>query len=142
MEQVIHYLELKNLYYEKFFNVTSKFLVHAVQEQWEDIEFFVDNRERILNIIRSFDLKIAKLLDEVEMRDSDLMKYRPQVKSLLDARTLIAGKIINQDLELIQKIDEMKTDTIRELKRTLETSQQLQSFDEPSPHPVTHGKQV
>ena len=142
MDQVIHYLELKNLYYEKFYTVTSKFLAHAQQEQWEDIEFFVDNRERILNIIRSFDLKIAKLLDEVEMEDTELMKYRPQVKALLDSRTVIAAKIVSQDLELIQKIDEMKTDTIRELKRTLETSQQLQSFDAPSPQPASHGKQV
>jgi len=142
MDQVIHYLELKNTYYEKFYNVTAKFLAQAVQDRWDDIEFFVDNRERILNIIRSFDFKISKLLDSVELEDRQVIQYRPQVKSLLDTRAAIAQRIVAQDLDLIHRIDEMKTDTIRELKKTLETSQQMSSFDAPSPAPTLPGKQV
>ncbi len=142
MEEVIHYLELKNQYYEKFYNVTAKFLAQATQERWDDVEFFVDNRERILNIIRSFDFKISNLLEDLELDDAQTKLYRPQVKGLLDSRASIARKIVAQDLELIQKIDEMKTDTIKELKRTLETTQQLNSFEGPTPEKATPRKQV
>jgi hypothetical protein len=66
MEEVIHYLEMKNHYYEKFQTITEKFLQQANQDRWDEIEFFVDNRERILNIIRSFDFKIAEAFEQVD----------------------------------------------------------------------------
>lgn len=134
MEEVIHYLELKNQYYEKFYNVTQKFLKQATDDKWNDIEFFVDNRERILNIIRSFDFKIASLFEGLDLADTNLDFYKDRVKSLLEQRTQWASKIVALDLELVSKIDEMKTDTIRELKRVQETSQALESFDDRPSH--------
>lgn len=134
MEEVIHYLELKNQYYEKFHTVTGKFLKQATDDKWKDIEFFIDNRERILNIIRSFDFKIATLFEGLDMTDTNLDFYRDRVKALLDERAKWAHKIVALDLELISKIDEMKTDTIRALKRVQETSQALDSFDDRPAH--------
>lgn len=128
MEEVIHYLDLKNQYYEKFYSLTSKFLVQAEQDHWNEIEFFVDNRERILNIIRSFDFKIAAIFDGLDMSQNEVEAYRERVKTLLDKRAEIANKIVAKDLELIAKMDEMKSETIRELKKTMETSHQVGSF--------------
>jgi hypothetical protein len=131
MEEVIHYLDLKNQYYEKFQTMTAKFLESANQERWDDIESFVDNRERILNIIRSFDFKIAQAFDQVDMGTCDVTFYRPRVKAMLDKRIELAHKIVALDLELISKMDELKSDTIRELKRTVETTHQMSAFDVP-----------
>lgn len=136
MEEVLHYLELKNRYYEKFHSITAKFLAQTAQGNWDDLEFFVDNRERILNIIRSFDFKIANLFEAADVSGEDVELYRPRVKALLDARTQWADRIVQQDLELISRIDEMKSDTIRELKRSVETAQQLESFEEVAPSPA------
>lgn len=130
MEEVIHYLELKNQYYEKFHAMTAKFLASAAANQWEDLELFVDNRERILNIIRSYDFKIAQRFEQVDIGDCNLDVYRGRVQGLLHARKAWADKIVSLDLELISRIDEMKCDTIRELKRTLQTNQQVSSFEE------------
>jgi hypothetical protein len=129
MEEVIHYLEMKNHYYEKFQSITEKFLVLANQDQWDGIEFFVDNRERILNIIRSFDFKIAEAFDRIDFAMFNPVVYRSRVKELLDRRAALGNKIIALDLELIAKMEETKSETIRELKKTLETNQQLQSFE-------------
>lgn len=136
MEEVLHYLELKNQYYEKFHNITAKFLAQTAENRWDDMEFFVDNRERILNIIRSFDFKIASLFEAADLAERDLDIYRPRVKQLLDQRAEWASRIVAQDLELISRIDEMKSDTIRELKRTVETSQHVGSFEDVAPSPT------
>lgn len=130
MEEVIHYLELKNQYYEKFYNVTLKFLRQPSEDKWNNIEFFVDNRERILNIIRSFDFKIAHFFDGRSPADINVERYREQVRRLMEVRSQWASKIVTLDLELSSKIDEMKTETIRELKRVQETSQALDSFED------------
>ena len=121
MEEVIYYLELKNQYYEKFYSVTAKFLESARQNQWEHVEFFVDNRERILNIIRSFDFNIAKAFESLDLEAHDITLYRARVKELLDKRAVLAQKIVALDLELISRIDEVKTDTVKDLRKALES---------------------
>ena len=128
MEEVIEYLKLKNEYYEKFLSITAKFLGEARQNRWEDLDFFVENRERILNLIRSFEVKISKVMSQNQNDEAAVNKYKPTVQKLLEQRKALADRIVALDLELITKIDEMKTDTIKELKRTVETGQQVNSF--------------
>jgi hypothetical protein len=129
MEEVIEYLQMKNHYYEKFYSLTAKFLAQVQKNNWDDISFFVDNRERLLNIIRSFDYKISRVFDESQLSEGALVKLRPQVKALLDKRAELASKIVNIDLELISKIDEYKSDAIRDLKKSVETKSQVDSFN-------------
>jgi hypothetical protein len=128
MEEVLYYLELKNQYYEKFYSTTGKFLESARQNRWEDIEFFVDNRERILNIIRSYDFNIAKAFQVLDLSQQDVHLYRTRVKALLDKRADLANKIVALDLELVSRIDEVKSESLRELKKKVESNHDLHSF--------------
>jgi hypothetical protein len=128
MEEVLHYLALKNHYYEKFYTLTVKFIELANNDKWDDLELFVDNRERILNIIHSFDFKISTQFQKLNLSPQELEIYRSRVRGLMELRSQLASKIVAADLELISKMDEVKTETIHELKRTVETGQQLNSF--------------
>jgi hypothetical protein len=131
MEEVIYYLELKNQYYEKFLSITEKFLAHVQQDQWDSIDYFVDNRERILNIIRSYDCKIAELFQQIDVTSARLETYSNRVKDLLERREALGKRIMDQDLELIGRIDEVRTDTIKELKKTQDATQKIHSFASP-----------
>ena len=133
MEEVLHYLDLKNRYLDKFLGLTQKFLEQVHRGKWDEINLFIDNRERILNIIRYFDQKIAKHFDLVELGVAELDTFRPRVKSLLDLRASITRRIINIDLQLISEIDEVKSETVRELKTAVETSHQVETFMENAP---------
>lgn len=129
MDDVLAYLELKNRYYSKFLTITEKFLQCARANDWERIDLFVDSRERILNIIKAFDFKIAEAFGRQDLSSPELEEYRPRVKQLMDQRTALVNRIVTIDLELIQSIEEMKTETIRDLKNTIARGQQIQSFD-------------
>ncbi len=135
MEEVVYYLELKNKFYEKFLSVTANFLTHVQQDRWENVEYFMDNRERILNIIRSYDFKIAELFQQINVASSKLESYGDRVKGLLEEREKLGKRIIDQDLVLIGKIDEVRMETIREIKKTQETGQKLHSFAGGAPAP-------
>jgi hypothetical protein len=128
MQEVIEYLQMKNHYYEKFYSLTCKFLEQVENNNWDDIQFFVDNRERLLNIIRSFDHKIASVFENSKLSDEQMDVLKPQVKELLNKRASLAQRIVAKDLHLISRIDDHKSDTIRELKKTVETKEQLESF--------------
>lgn len=135
MQEVIEYLEMKNHYYEKFFTVTSKLVSLASQNQWKELEFFVDSRDRILAILRSFDHKIEAAMEKYEKNESLLAQYRDKVKALFAKRQAWADKILQQDLKLISVIDDFKTETIRELKDALSKQQGLDSFSRSTPSP-------
>jgi hypothetical protein len=129
MESILHYLELKNQYFEKMYQMTLKQLKLCQEGQWDELELFVENRERILNIIRSYDFKIAREFKQIEGEGALLNKYSLDVKKLLDQRKMIAEKIVKIDIEVISKMEEIKNDTIKDLKKTVETNHYMQAFN-------------
>jgi len=129
MEEVIQYLEMKNHYYEKFYTVTQKFLDQIARNEWGNLEFFVDSRERILSIIRSFDAKISNAMEKVKGRGNTKEVDKNLLKKMMDERKNLGDKILELDLQLIAAIDDYKNETIRELKKTVETQQQIDAFE-------------
>lgn len=132
MEEVIQYLEMKNNYYEKFLEISLKFLTETKNNHWDNLQFFVENRERLLNIIRSLDQKIARSFNTSNNNEEEMNSYRDTLKRLFERKKALGDKIINLDLQLISKIDTMKSQTIKQLKTNLETTQQLDSFQRTS----------
>jgi len=129
MEEVIQYLQMKNKYYEKFFSISTKFLEETNSDRWDNLSFFVENRERLLNIIRSLDQKIARAFKDSTTTEDELNSYRDSLKTLFDKKKSLGEKIIAIDLQLISKIDAMKTQTIKKLKSNLKTTHHLDSFE-------------
>jgi len=132
MEEVINYLQIKNNYYEKFLTISTKFLEETNSDQWQNLNFFIENRERLLNIIRSLDQKIARAFKESNANEEEMNSYREALKTLFDRKKNLGEKIIAVDLQLISKIDQMKTETIKRLKSDLKTTHQIVSFERTS----------
>ena len=143
MEDVLAYLELKNRYYEKFLHITEKFLAGAKKNQWKGLELFIDSRDRIINIIRSFDFKIATAFEQEKLTAIVIETLRPQIKELMDRRDSLVAKIVGTDLELASVMDQLKSETIRDLKRTISLGQKIQTFTQDKDHipvrkPIKH----
>ncbi|GEM_PF-1423770 len=134
MDEVLYYLELKNQYYEKFQQMTRKFLDRASQNHWDGLDFFVENRERVLKIIQYFDHKIATVLKTIPAGTTDVEAYREQVRSIMKRRQLLGQTIVQLDLELMGKLDDVRNETIRELKKTQDMGHKLGSYNG-SPEP-------
>lgn len=128
VEQIVHYLELKNQYYEKFHSMTRKFIESSQKDEWSDLQFFVENRERVLKIIQYFDHKVATLLQAVPSESPEVESHRARVQELMKARYDMGQRILEQDLELISRLEELKSETIRELKKVQDFGQKLHSY--------------
>ncbi|NBX67509.1 MAG: hypothetical protein EBR01_00945 [Proteobacteria bacterium] len=132
MEEVIQFLKLKNKYYQKFFTISTKFLEETNSDHWDNLKFFVENRERLLNIIRSLDQKIARAFKESSTSEDEMNSYRETLKSLFAQKRKLGDQIVAIDLQLISKIDAMKTQTIKKLQTEVKTSHHLGSFERSS----------
>jgi len=64
----------------------------------------------------------------MKLNDDETKQYKAQVKELIATRQVVADKIFAADLELIGRIDEVKSETIKELKQSLETANQINAF--------------
>jgi len=128
MDEVLECLVLKNHYYEKFYELTLKFLRVANKNQWDETASFVEDRERILSIIRSFDLKMGKLNPKLMNSTVSVDLYQEQVRKLMQVRNNWVTKIVALDLEIISKMDEIKSETIRELKAVTDSEESLKDF--------------
>ena len=129
MEEVLQYLELKNHYYEKFYSITQKFLDQIARNNWKDLNFFVDSRERILSIIRSFDAKISQAVENNSPKKQVSKVDKAILNQMMIRRRGLADKILELDLQVIAAIDDYKNETIRELKKTLEAQPQIDAFE-------------
>lgn len=134
MEKVLHYLELKNQYYEKFYQITSTFIEKADRDNWDDLEYLVDNRERILHIIRYFDHKIGLRMKDAPIQNETISLYGDRVSALLARRKNLANLIVTTDRDLISRLDEVKSETIKELKQSMDTTRKVGSYSEKPPN--------
>lgn len=128
MEEILHYLKMKNEFYEKFYQLTKKFLTQVQKNQWEGLELFMDNRERVLSIIKTFDLKMGALFEQLHLNEQQVAFYKIEVKDLLNKREKLVQKIVALDLEILPLMEEIKSETIQELKKNIEIKQQIDSF--------------
>lgn len=116
MEEVLHYLELKNDYYEKFYLVTKSLLEGIHHGVWNKIHDCIDIRERILKAIHSLDYRVAEVFLRIENKGIRLNAYGTRVRALLKKRAEWITQIVALDLELISRFDDIKSEHIRELK--------------------------
>jgi hypothetical protein len=79
-----------------------------------------DSRERILHILRSFDFKIANLFEDLDLGTFDLEAYRDRVHSHFTRREELVQRIVALDLELIGRLDELKTEALKDLRQRVE----------------------
>lgn len=133
MEEVIQYLQLKNHYLDKFYSLTQQFIEQTRKNNWANLAHFVDSRERILNIIRFYDHRIAELFQQVDNASEDLNDYQPRVKSLLDGRNDIVKKIVELDLLLISQLEDYKNEIIIDLKQSQQIDQQIEAYSQTPP---------
>lgn len=138
IKELVDYLELKNKYYEKFLKITTDFTEQTEQNNWKNLSFFIENRERLLNIIQYFDCKIEVISETIQKDKKTIDEHKAMVHKLLKTRDTLGKRILDLDLALMTKIEKMKSKTIRDLKSALETMQQIQTFSQPKP--ISHTK--
>jgi len=143
MEEILQYLEMKNHYYEKFYTVTQKFLNKISKNEWDQTDFFVDSRERILSIIKSFDAKISRQLETMKAEVKPTAVESALLHKIAEQKRSLGDKILELDLRLIAAVDEFKTETIKELQKTVKAQQQIDVFEktyQPNRPPSRIGK--
>lgn len=120
---LIQYLNEKNYFLEKFCQLNETQFKLLQQGHIEGLDYFYNQRESIIGIIRNIDAKITKCLivpDSQKLTGPE----REAVKKSMSIKDEYVQLIMMQDLEIIAHIDTLKTTIFNEL-RTVSAAKKL-----------------
>ena len=107
----------KNHYLEKFYSLNEKELTNFLSGNFDNLEGFYQNREKILEVIRYVDTQIDKSHNEVLRSGIDLHdSIKKELKKAMKIKDEYVERILRQDLDVLSCIDRAKTEIIRELQ--------------------------
>lgn len=116
MTRIITLLNEKNHYLEKFYALTETELTNFAQGQFENLEYFYQTRERILDVLKYVDAQIDKTHSEIEMMGIATEEYRQDIREALAIKDEYVERIIEQDLQVLACIESAKNSIIKELQ--------------------------
>ncbi len=115
MMRIIQLLDQKNHYLEKFYALGEETLSQLSEGQFNDVEGFYQNREKILEMIRYIDFEVNEAQNAItEEVDTE---SRQEVKARLKVKEVYVSQILDQDLSIMSFIEQVKTEIIRELQQ-------------------------
>lgn len=115
--KTIQLLNEKNHFLEKFYSLNEKQLVQLSASQFENMEYFYNQREDILNIIKYIDAELVRAHDnEVAMNVVIVQQDQAAVKECLRVKDIFVSRIVEQDIQILSLIERLKTNIIKELK--------------------------
>jgi len=113
MLRIITLLTQKNHYLEKFYSLNEKELLNFAESNFDNLDYFYQSREKILELIKYLDAEIEQTHQEDHLvEDSD----RREIRALLAVKEEYVSRIISQDLEILECIETTKSSIIRELQ--------------------------
>lgn len=116
MTRIITLLNEKNHYLEKFYSLNETELVNFVQGNFENLEYFYQTRERILDVLKYIDAQIDKAQKEIVQANGHDKNLKKQAKECLAIKDEYVTRIIEQDIQVLTCIEMAKNSIIKELQ--------------------------
>jgi hypothetical protein len=116
MEDILQLLNEKNICLRRFVDLNEKEMDFITSGNFENLDRFYSAREGILEIIQKVDqmIELATLSFEGDFDTS----VTDHVKKCMDQKDFLVKRILAQDLEILSKIEDAKTEIIKELADT------------------------
>jgi hypothetical protein len=127
MTKTTDYLEEKNMYLEKFLGLNREWLDKLCRGDFAELESFRENRENILNIVKHLDALIEAHSRREAAHDVDI-SIKKHINLLLNRKDALVKAILSQDLEIMELVENAKSQIIIELKNVQKGRKTIGSY--------------
>lgn len=131
MVRLINLMNEKNHYLEKFFSLNEVELANFQLGNFDSIENFYQNREKILEIISYIDSEIAKLQDENDDSFLPSQSEKDQARQCLAVKDEYVKRIVDLDLEILACIEHAKNSIIKDLQTIKSGKKAISGYKSP-----------
>lgn len=127
MMALIQFLNEKNYFLEKFCQLNETQFKLLQQGHIEGLDYFYNQRESIISIVRNIDAKITKCLTAPDSQKLTGPE-RESVKKAMAIKDEYVNLILGQDLDIIAHIDALKVNIFNELKAVSSTKKMVNGY--------------
>ena len=129
MLAVINLMNSKIHYLEKFLTLNEEHLERFSSGDLDALDDFYDRREKILENIQYIDARIEQ---EQRLLPRMLNEFdKKELRELLAIKDQYVEKILDQDLQILGQLDEIKSEIIAELKGLTRNKGKISKFKSP-----------
>lgn len=114
MEELLELFKEKNHFLKKFYLLNLKELENFSASKFENLDYFYDQREKLIEIIIYIKAKIQKISD---LSGFDSNSPTEDIRAVEQNNNTIAKDIIDQDSEILAHIENAKNIIIKELQK-------------------------
>jgi len=125
MKSLVELLKHKNHFLEKFYSTNESELKRLFQSNFDNLDNFYHTRDSILEVLQHIDGEINKIhVTQFELSDDE----KKQAHKELEVKELFVSRIIAQDLEILQTIENEKNKIIIELSDVQKNKRAIKSY--------------
>jgi hypothetical protein len=114
MEELIELFKEKNHFLKKFYLLNLKELKNFSSSKFENLEYFYEQREKLIDILNYIKTKIEKLAEHPDLKCYEQNKA---IQAIEEKNQTIAKDILGQDAEMLTHIENEKNIIIKELQK-------------------------
>ncbi|MCB0368397.1 MAG: hypothetical protein KDD45_02900 [Bdellovibrionales bacterium] len=129
MKRILELMEQKNHYLEKFYSINETSIQLFLEDRFEIINDFYDQRENILEILKYIDEEISRVSQNTR---SDNLPDLEKLKEALKVKDIFVQKIIEQDMTILSCIESAKNSIIKELRDVKKGQKIVSAYKTPS----------
>lgn len=138
MNEIIKLLEDKNQWYRKYLSCTEAFVAalrHAPEVALDEMELFYGNRESLLKILDSLDVRIQEHMAQVERMAPEInTSQSTKIQFHLREKDSIVEKIVLLDKEMMEEIELLRAKGEEKLKLLAKGKKALSKYKSTSKH--------
>lgn len=116
MIRIIQLLNEKNHFLEKFYSLNEVQILKLEKGEFQGLDQFYQQREELLKILKYIDEQLKKShASHLRMHGTYDEVHKEEVTDAIRIKDVYIKKIVEQDLQVLGLIDEIKTQIIQEL---------------------------
>jgi len=128
MDEILNLLKEINSFLKQFYTINKSELYRFEEGDFSRIEYFYKSRDNILDMISNIELKLDEKLGILEASEDVPKDLKNQIRSELDFKDSVITQILDQDLEILAKIDTAKSNIIKELQEVAKIKNGLSGY--------------
>jgi len=132
LNRIVTLMEEKNHYLEKFYSINERELDNFSMGQFDNIDSFYQQREKILEIISYIDGQIHESQTETADLRSAPENIKSNMKAALRIKDEYVNRIIDQDLRVLACIELAKSSLIKELQEVKKGKKAIGGYKSPN----------
>src|SRR4051794_19087272 len=116
MDEVLNLLRERNSFLKQFYSINKSEMFRFEEGDFSRIEYFYKSRDNILDMISHLEKNLDDRLGALDDATSVSRDVKHQIRNELDFKDSMITEILNQDLEILSRIDTAKTKIIKDLQ--------------------------